>query len=152
MMLIAVAMTTVSIWNTFELVRGPSLSIADQLRVVMASLPSEPCLVAVVGLLLLHTTQLITRQPATTVSAAALIVGRVLAAVYVIAGIGAATDVVVRKSKSIFPAPFRGPSFLAELSIATLGGAAWLIASSDTLPRGRRLRSKRVEIEVAGDG
>jgi hypothetical protein len=86
------------------------------------------------------------------VSAAAVIVGRVLAAVYVIGGVGAATDVVVRKSKSNFPAPFRGPSFLAELSIAALGGAAWLIASSDTLPRGRRLRSKRVEIEVAGDG
>ncbi|MEO8694816.1 MAG: hypothetical protein ABI658_14920 [Acidimicrobiales bacterium] len=153
--LIAVAMTTASIWNTVELVRGSSLGAADQLRAVMSSLPSEPCLVAIVSLLLLHTAQLIRPQRASPVAIAALIVGRVLAAVYVIGGVAAATDVLVRKSKSNFPTTFRGPVVLSELSLAVLGAAVWLVASSDASPRAPRRRrpiSNVVEIEAVTDG
>ena len=152
LMLIAVAMTAASIWNTVELVRGSDLSAADQFRAVMFSLPSEACLVAIVGLLLVRTTEMITPQPASAVSAAALIVGQLVAAIFVIGGTGAATDVVVRKSSTGFVSPFRGPSVLGELSLAALGAAAWLLASSDGLPTRRRHTSKRVEIDVAAGG
>ena len=151
-MLIAVAMTTASIWNTVELVRDSNLSAADQFRAVIFSLPSEACLVAIVGLLLVRTTEMITPQPAPAVSAAALIVGQVVAAIFVIGGVGAATDVVARKSGTGFPSPFRGPSVLTDLSLAALGGAVWLLASSEASPTRRRRASKRVEIDVAAEG
>jgi hypothetical protein len=149
---IAVALVTASIWNNLELVRRSGLDAADQFRIVVFSLPSAPCLVAIVGLLLLRTTQLINPQPATAVSTAALIVGRVVAAVYVIGSVAGATDAITTTSKTGFPTAFRGPSVLTESSLAVLGAAAWLVASSDALPSHRRPTPNRVEIEVATDG
>jgi len=147
----AAAMATASIWNTIELVRGSGLDAADQFRFVVFSLPSGPCVVAIVGLLLFRATRLIAPQPVTAVSTAALIVGRVVAAVYVIGGVAAATDAVTTPSKTGFPTAFRGPSVLTELSLAVLGAAAWLVASSDASPTPRWPTPDRVEIEVATD-
>ena len=152
LMLIAVAMTAASIWNSVEFVRDSNLSAADQLRAVVFSLPSEACLVAIVGLLLVRTTEMITPPPAAAASATALIVGKAVAAIFVIGGTGVATDAVARNSSTVFPTGFRGPSVLTELSLAALGGAAWLLASSEGSPTRRRRTSKRVEIEVATDG
>ena len=152
LVVIAVAMVTASIWNNLELVRRSGLDAADQFRVVLFSIPSEPCLVAIVGLLLLRTTQMINPQPSTIVSAAALIVGRVVAAVYVMGGVAGATDAIATKSMTGFPTILRGPCVLTELSLAALGAAAWLVASSDTSPDHRRPTPSRVEIEVATDG
>lgn len=152
MMIVAVALATASIWNTIELIRRAELDAADQFRIVVFSLPSEPCLVAIVGLLLLRATQLINPQPTTTVSTAALTVGRVVAAVYVIGGVAGATDAIATKSKTGFPTAFRGPSVLTELSLAVLGGVAWLVASSNASTSNRRPPTNHVEIELATDG
>jgi hypothetical protein len=141
---VAIAMTVSSVWDAIDIARG--MSGADRVRVVLLSLQSEACLVAIIGLLLVRVTELSGTQSPDVSRRLALTVGRVLGALFVIGGVAAATDAITRDSSQFPFAPYRGPAVLTELALTALGIVVFQLGSWPARSRPRTVRSTSTEV------